>query len=359
MKRSTKARILLLSGLIFLVFAPLFYMFVCVPGDICVSSCADIGKMCNANLQNRKIQPFDFESEAVDNGYHNAQVGGLLAYKDNTLYAVNCLKNIGSVGLYAINKDSAEKINDGYSGHAKEKSSPFCMYQYSGKIYVLKSAGGYDIEQEVALLDTEQKKLTDSELDINPVENKVYISDELLVWEDYDKDSGDLSVKFKGKDINVDKKAAAFDISGGKIYYINDYGNLYCLNPETSENVMISQKDRSKIKHSYPEQIICLDNYCYLFSKDLNLCGFSFDSGEFDFDLILDEEIYSLNTYGGKVYAAAESGIYELNKAECTKISDVKTKQIYIFDEQYIFTHNADGNVLRIDPGTGKTDKII
>ncbi len=339
----------------------MFYLFVCVPGDICINTCNPVSCAKIRNI-NQQIQPFDFESEAVDNGFHNASVGGLLAYKDNTLYAVNCLNNNDSLGLYAINRDSAEKIHSG-SFVQKEKGKyntlyPFCMYQNPDKIFVLENDHYVSDYHTVRQLDLSTYELADSGLGIEPFSNQTYISDELLVWSDTGAPET-LLVKYNGKQSVVyDKRINTFDVVDGKIYYVNDFGNLYCYNPETSENVMITKKDKSQIRTVVPEQIICCNNYCYIGEADGLIC-YSFDSEENDYKYLLQEDVYSINSYGGKTYAAAESGIYELNKDKCTKISDVKTKQIYIFDRQYIFTHDADGNVLRIDPGTGKADEII
>ena len=60
MNRSTKARILLISVLAFVVIAPLFYLFVCVPGDICTRTCFSACDVIN-NV-NFNIKPFTFES---------------------------------------------------------------------------------------------------------------------------------------------------------------------------------------------------------------------------------------------------------------------------------------------------------
>lgn len=356
MKRSTKARIILFSGIGFAILAPLFYLFVCVPGNICTNACST---SCNfiSNV-NFKISPFDFESEAVDNGFRNAKAGGLLAYKDKTLYAINCWDN-SSLGLYAINKNSAEKINSGtFAGDKTTDKYPFAMDQYSGKIYVIEADHNLDDNFSIRELDLSSNELVDSGLGIKTTSAQTYISDDLLVWFDAG-DPDDLLVKYNGKQSVVyDKRINTFDVADGKIYYINDFGNLYRYDPGTSENVMITKKDKSKISGISPEHLICCDDYCYL-STDEKLISYSFDSKEEENNYLLQEKIYSLNSYGGKVYAAAESGIYELNKAECKKISDIKTKEIYIFDEQYIFTHDRNGRVFRLEPDTGETDEII
>lgn len=360
MKRSTKARILLISGLAFVVIAPLFYLFVCVPGDICTRTCFSACDVIN-NV-NFNIKPFAFESKAVDNGFHNARAGGLLAYKDKTLYAINQFGQ-NSLGLYAINKDSAEKIHSG-SFVQEEKGKyhdmyPFAMYQNSDKIYVIENNYNVDDNFTVRKFNPSTNELTDSGLGIETNSTDIYISDKLMVWFDL-KNPEKLLVKYNGKQsVAYDKRINSFDVVDGKIYYVNDFGNLYRYDPETSENKMINKKDKSKIRYLTPNQIICSDNYCYFITSE-SLISYPFDGKEEEYTYLLQEDkIYSLNSYGGKVYAAAESGIYELNKSECKKISDIKTKQIYIFDEQYIFTHDNNGHVLRLDPETGKADEII
>lgn len=357
MNKSKKVLIIVIPVVLIAVIGAFTQVCVCNMG--CGSFCAGAFHDTANFTKYAVVSPFDFESKAIDNGFHNYMAGGMLAYKDNTLYIENQFGSGNNLGLYAVNKDSAEKIHGGSMSESNEKKPialpPFGMYLYGGKIYVAgKDASAKD--KTVKIFDESARELTDSKLGIEADGEKMYISDNLLVWADCE-NYGKLNVKYNGKQTVVDDEIHSFDIADGKILYINSFGNLYSYSPETSKKELVAKKDRTDISYS-PEKMICSNGYCYLSSGDLLAC-YSFDSGEFEYTKLLKEKVNCFNSYNGKTYAAADSGVYSLEKGESKKISNIKSAQVYIFDEDYIFIRDNYGKVIRLNPETGAEDTII
>ncbi len=355
MNKSKKVLIIVISVVLIAVIGAFTQVCVCNMG--CGSFCAGaFGDAANFT-KHAVVSPFDFESKAADNGFHNYMAGGMLAYKDNTLYIENQFGNGNNLGLYAVNKDFAEKVHSGTMSESDKDRSmsrpPFGMYLYGGKIYV---SDKYNKDKSVKFFDESARKLTDSKLGIEVNGEQMYISDNLLVWADCD-NYGKLNVKYNGKQTVLEDETHSFDVADGKILYINSFGNLYSYSPETAKKELIAKKDRSDINYS-PEKMICGNGYCYLSSGESLIC-YSFDSGEFEYTTLLKEKVNSFNSYNGRTYAAVDSGVYSLEKGESRIISNIKAGQVYIFDEDYIFIRDDYGKVIRLNPETGAEDTII
>ena len=309
-----------------------------------------------------ELKPFEFESEAVNNDFHNSKAGGLLAYTDYTLFINNCIADgSNSIGLYAVNKENADKIHEGSflkKEYGKTTSlTPFYMYQYKNNVFLINSSNTK--EHNIKQLDLTTGSIIDSDFKIKTNSNEVYLSDNLIVWQDYN-DINKLHIVYNGKESFIDERIDTFDIVDDKIYYINSFGNLYCYNPKSSENTMITKKDKTELANELPNKMICCNNYCYFISApNQKLCCYHIYGDEFDYSIPLKEEIYSINSYKENVFVATESGIYKLINDKCTKISDLKTRQIYIFDDSFIYTHNTNGEVKRINLETKEEERIL
>lgn len=293
-----------------------------------------------------------FIAEEVENGFLNYLAGGNMVYFDNSVYLVCNAGDSVNIGTYKINDMGAEKIFE-YSQADYIFNTPR-LYQYNNKLYNTRSKSG-----SIQKYNDTDKTFIDSELGIEMFSDTVYISDDLLVWNS-DSD-GTLNVKRNNNQtVELNNKSSKFYVENNTIFFINSDGWLYSYdvkNPDGQTNFL------NYLNEDIPDCIaICGDYLYYSFSGNnmsdykTGLYRYSFDNNTTE--LILEKDIYCLNTYSNKLYISTENGIYVYDENKCSKFSGIKATEIYIFDTEWLYTNDNYGNVYRIGLNDNNTEKV-
>lgn len=292
-----------------------------------------------------------FDSQQIDNGYNNSLAGGNMAYINNSLYLVYNSGDVLNIGTYKINNNGVECIFE--NAEADDIFTAPRLYQYNNQLYSV------DCDKSAVLkYDSTEKKFLLSEFSIKPCSDKVYISDDLLVW--YSDTEGTLNVKYKNSnEYTLDKQVYSYYVSDNVIYFMDCNGLLYS-NDVTSGG---DSKFINKLNDYSTEIMSVCNGYCYYTYDGNNLSDYKSGLYRYSFtddksELILEEEVFGLNTYDDKMYIASESGIYADNGSNCQKFSDIVTKEIYILDNEWIYTNDNSGNIFRISIDKKSVEKI-
>lgn len=292
-----------------------------------------------------------FDSQVANNEFANYLAGGNMAYFNNTLYLVYNSGNHVNIGTYKITNNGAENILD-TSDIDYIFQSPN-LYQYNNQLYSTRSSDG-----SILKYDKENQLFTNSELDIKNNSDTVYINDDLLVWNS-DSD-GTLNVRYKNNECILNLQSKTFYVVDKTVYFIDSKSWLYSYNVEKGDG---KGEFITELNNDNLEYIGYCDSYFYYSNFGNNLADYktglycySFDENKTE--LILDKEICGLNSYNNILYIATTDGIYTANGKNCTKFSDIKTKEIYILDTQWIYTNDNNGNILRISVDGKTTEKI-
>ena len=296
----------------------------------------------------------DFTDNTIENGYYNYLSGGNMASVDNSLY-INVVTDSLYMGTYKVDNDGTdllfeEKIPVDYSVNAP------CMYQLGDDVYL--TDPDYT---SFYLLDSEKDLLTDEKLNINMGLGLCYFSDDLTVCiDDHEKP---LLVKYKENDeIRLEETVSSFTVYEDKIYFICDDGYLYVNDPSklTSECELVSELNGNG---SLTKMLVC-DEYCYFTDSGslvsdgkAGLYKYSFEKDSVE--MVLQLEVLSLNVQDEKVYIATDKGVYVDDSSECTRFSKIKTDEIYVFDDEWIYLYNGEnGKAFRVSNDGAKTQKI-
>lgn len=293
-----------------------------------------------------------FIAEEVENGFLNHLAGGNMAYFDNSVYLVYNAGDSVNIGTYKINDMGVEDLLA--DSRADYIFNTPCFYQYKNELYNTRSDNG-----KIQIYNDTDKSFIDSELKIEIFSDTTYISDNLLVW---NSDSyGTLNVKTNNDEtVELNQKSNKFYVENNTIFLINTDGWLYSYDVKNTDG---QAKFLSYLNEDIPDCIaICGDYLYYNFSGNnmsdykTGLYRYSFDNNTTE--LILEKDIYCLNTYSNKLYISTENGIYVYDENKCSKFSGIKATEIYIFDTEWLYTNDNYGNVYRIGLNDKNTEKV-
>lgn len=296
----------------------------------------------------------DFSEEVtIDNGYYNYISGGNLAYINNSLYVVK-IADIWYIGSYKVNNDGVKSLFDENLIMDYLFTAP-SMYQYDDNLFLYNP-----LENAFYPYDCKENKLNENAMNIQSGNGICYYSEDLRVSFDYEAEH--LIVKYQDNEaFQLDTGVSSFCVYEGKIYFISNKGWLYfndpsLLNPE-SEFVSYLNQNGPLTK------IMMCDGYCYYtddgsevskYKPGLYRYSFENDTSE----LVIQKEILSLNQRDNTVYFATQNGIYSADKNGCTKISGIKTEELYIFGDDWIYTNDNNGNIFRLSNDGKVVEKI-
>lgn len=295
----------------------------------------------------------DFPTSTIENGYYNYIAGGNMACVNGSLY-LNVKSGVLYIGTFKIDNDETKKLlkedwNIDYSF-----TSPF-MYQLNEKIYF--TDADYN---EFCLFDCDSDTLTEEKFEIKSVNGICYMSEDLTVWF-----SGDvlyhLIVKYKdNKEIKLEKSACSFTVYEDKIYFIDDNGSLYYNDPSllSPECEFVSSLNQNGLL----SKIIVCNGYCYFTDTgseetEEGLYRYSFLDDKVE--LVLQQEVISMNVQGNKVYFATDKGVYVDDAVECKKLTSKKATELYVFDDEWVYLYNSDKGVVHRVSNDGTKIQVI
>lgn len=296
----------------------------------------------------------DFPDSTIDNGYYNYMAGGNMASVDGSLY-LNLIADVLYMGTFKVSSDTNDLLFDDHMNFDIFEDAPG-IYQLGDELYFT------DLDySEFYMFDKADDTLADETLDFNLGLGICYMSEELDVCMSSDREH--LLVKYKGNDeIALDETVSAFDVYDGKIYFINHDGWLYVNDPTKleSECEFLSELNYNGV---LTKMLVCND-YCYFTDSGSDASGgedglyrYSLETGAIE--LVLQEEVLSMNVQVDKVYFATEKGVYVDDSKNCAKFSNKKAHEIYVFDDEWIYLYNIEkGKVIRISSDGSVTQKI-
>ncbi len=295
----------------------------------------------------------DFECKTINNSFNNYISGGKISYFDNSLI---CVFNGGifNIGTYKINGEGVENMLSDSTDIDYVYNAPR-FYYYNDKLYSV------DFHNEKLLeYNKNEKNFKKSDIDIKPYSDKIYISDNLIV---YFSDKDKIKIRYKNyKEYSIDKSIDSFYIYNETLYFINDSGWLYSFD--------ISSKDSKPqfinyLRNGYDGNIFIIsDGYVYYdcqgsYTDDIDTAFFKYSLKDDKTELICKDNILSANTYNDKVYFSTDNGIYrEEQNEEPKRISNIKADEIYIVDTEWIYLYCNDGEIFRLN-NEGLTEKIL
>ena len=294
----------------------------------------------------------DFPVSTVENGYYNYLAGGNMACVDDSLY-VNIIGGIIYLGTYKENSTGTTKLFTKEIDADYSVNSP-SMYQSDDKLYFISP------ESTVfRLFDCSSDSFTKETIDFE-LYGIHYVSEDLRISMTYDATD---NLKFKYKDneeVTLDKPASAFTVYDNKIYFITQKGALYYNEPSTlkSECEFVSRLNDNGL---LPKMLIC-NGYCYFTdtgTEDAKEGVYRYSFEKDTVELVLDQEVISMNMQGNKVYFATEKGIYVDDSIECTKLTSKKATELYVFDDEWIYLYNQEKGLIHRVSNDGTQTQII
>ena len=294
----------------------------------------------------------DFPVSTVENGYYNYLAGGNMACVDDNLY-VNIIGGIIYLGTYKENSTGTTKLFTKEIDVDYSVNSP-SMYQSDDKLYFISP------ESTVfRLFDCSSDSFTEETIDFE-LYGIHYVSEDLRISMTYDATD---NLKFKYKDneeVILDKPASAFTVYDDKIYFITQKGALYYNDPSTlkSECEFVSRLNDNGL---LPKMLIC-NGYCYFTdtgTEDAQKGVYRYSFEKDTVELVLDQEVLSMNMQDDKVYFATEKGVYVDDSVECTKFTSKKATGLYVFDNEWIYLYNQEkGLIHRVSADGTKTQLV-
>ncbi len=211
----------------------------------------------------------------------------------------------------------------------------------------------------MSLYDNENNKFVKSDISINH-SNIFYLSNDLKISF---KSGKKLNVNYKGKDyvVKLDLGINHFYPAGDTIYLQNNRGWLYSYNLKTPnmEPEFIDELAKDGDRNIFS---VCGEYVYYDYDADdeKNPNGlYRFSLKDKSHTLVIDKEISCVNTLDNKFYFVADGNLYLDNlNSEPKKLTDIRTKNIYIFDNKWIYLDDLDGNIYRIDYKHNIVEKI-
>lgn len=300
-----------------------------------------------------------FNSTQINNGYNNYLAGGKMAYLNNELYVVYNTDTVMSLGTYKVNNNGAKLIlkNDDNQGAVDGKPALETpeFYQINDEIYVS------DImHEDFEKYDVETDTLVEADFDVaNYVTENLSLT--MLRPED---DYPALKVKYKGnEEYIIDEPVFDYCVCDDMIYFVNYDYRLFKNNPADGSP---KSEFLSYLTEGCVSKLHAFDGYIY-FNNDAKDYFDETKTGLYIYSIadnslkhILEREINCLNSYNGKLYIAADDGVYVAKpNAECKKISNLKASEIYILDTEWIYLlDDENGKIYRITPD-GKNSEIL
>lgn len=296
----------------------------------------------------------DFPESTIDNGYYNYIAGGKMASVDGSLY-LNLIADVLYMGTFKVSSDTNDLLLDDHINFDAFVDAP-SIYQLGDELYFTDSDC-----TEFYMFDKATDSLSDEALDFNLGLGVCYMSEELEVCMSSNQEH--LLVKYKDNDeIALDETVSAFAVYDGKIYFINHDGWLYVNDPtkRESECEFLSELNYNGV---LTKMLVC-NGDCYFTDSGSDASGgedglyrYSFETGAIE--LVLQEEVLSMNVQGDKVYFATEKGVYVDDSKNCEKFSNKKAHEIYVFDDEWIYLYNTEkGKVFRVSSDGEVTEKI-
>lgn len=293
------------------------------------------------------------EKVTIENGINNFNAGGSLAFIDDSLYVVN-IANASYYGTYLVNSDGAkclfdqpENLESNYSITAPR------IYQYNNTLLFYQPS-----DSKLHQFDRENNTISNETLNISFDRGNCYISDDLSVYSHGEH----LMVQYKDNEaFQLEYDVSDFCVYENKIYFISGTGGLYYNDPSllNPKSVLIKYPREECIS-----SIMMCGGYCYYIgdgSKRSNynpgLYRYSFDSDQSE--LIKQEDVLSLNQRDDTLYFATNSGIYAADETGCKKISGIKTEELYIFGDEWIYTYDSNGKIYRLSVDGKTVERVI
>lgn len=294
----------------------------------------------------------DFPVSTVENGYYNYIAGGNMACVDDNLY-VNIKGGILYLGTYKENSTGTSKLFTKEIDADYSVNSP-SMYQSDDKLYFISPES-----TKFRLFDCSSDSFTEETIDFESY-GICYVSEDLKISMTYDATD---NLKFKYKDneeVTLDKPASAFTVYDDKIYFITQKGALYYNDPSRlkSECEFVSRLNDNGL---LPKMLIC-NGYCYFTdtgTSDTKEGVYRYSLGKDTVELVLDQEVISMNMQGDKVCLATEKGVYVDDSVECTKLTSKKATELYVFDDEWIYLYNQEKGLIHRVSSDGTRTQII
>lgn len=295
----------------------------------------------------------DFPKSTVENGYYNYIAGGNMACVDDTLY-MNIKGDAVYLGTYKQNSTGTTKLFTKDTDADYSVNSP-SMYYLEDKLYFI-----YPESTVFRRFDCDSETFTEETIDFDPNYEIYYLSEDLKIFMTYD-DTDNLKFKYKdNKEVTLDKPAFAFTVYDNKIYFITQKGALYYNDPSAlkSECEFVSRLNDNGL---LPQMLIC-NGYCYFTDTGISdtkegVYRYSFEKDTVE--LVLDQEVVSMNMQGDKVYFATEKGVYVDDSIECTKLTSKKATELYVFDDEWIYLYNQEKGLIHRVSNDGTQTQII
>ena len=293
-----------------------------------------------------------FKEEKVENSYNNYLAGGNLAYCDNALYYFN---NAFDRAL----RTKAYKFTDkGRTNMLGDKKIPALyfkgFYELDNKIYSF-----LEDDTFLSVYDSGNRKFVKSDFDIK-TKYDYYLSEKLII--SY-KNSKTLKVYYKEKtyavilESGIDRFYPVDEI----IYLQNNNGALYSYNLKTPDKAP-EFIDELADGGSYKVFSVCGGYVYYDYDKedgDITNGLYRFSLKDESHKLVTDKEVSCVNSLNGKFYFVADGNLYLDNpQRESDRITDLKTKNIYIFDNKWIYLDDNNDNVFRVNTQSGVIERI-
>ena len=299
----------------------------------------------------------DFSDSTIDNGYYNYMAGGNMASVDGYLY-LNLIADVLYMGTFKVSSDKNDLLLDDHINFDIFEDAP-SIYQLGDDLYF--TDPDYTEFYKFYMFDKKTDSLSDEALDFNLGLGVCYMSEELDVCMSNDREH--LLVKYKDNDeIALDETVSAFDVYDNKIYFINHDGWLFVNDPSKleTESEFLSELNYNGV---LTKMVVC-NGHCYFTdsgsdasSGEDGLYRYSLENDTIE--LVLQEEVLSMNVQGDKVYFATEKGVYVDDSKNCEKFSNKKAHEIYVFDDEWVYLYNTEkGRVIRISSDGSVTQKI-
>ena len=295
-----------------------------------------------------------FKEKAVENGFNNLLAGGNISYCENTLYYYSNMYPKKAVM-------NAYKFTDnGKTDMLSDKTiSLFYIngfYEYNNRIYSF-----LEDDDILSVYNNENGEFVKGDIDINR-SNVYYLSDDIKI---YYKSNKKLNVNYKGKDyvIKFNKGIYRFYPVDETIYIQSDEGGIYYYSLKTPnmEPEFIDElaDDGNNNVFSVCGDYVYYDYYCDEDEDRIAPDGlYRFSLKDKTHHLVSDKEITCVNSWNNKFYFVADGILYLDNKEKPVKLTDLKTKRIYIFDNKWIYLDDLEGNVFRVDYKNDIVEKI-
>lgn len=302
---------------------------------LCSSSCS------KENQDYEKAVLFD--SQHLNNSFDNLLSGGKITYFDGDLYVVYYKEEFFNCGVYKINSKGTTMLIDNKNSFYLSDLG-INLFHYNDQLYSI----NYSAKQQIKRFDFNSKEFVNSELNISPESNVLFISDEFLVWKS---SYNQIKYQYKNQKAKTINDVYLYYVKDNIIYYCNYDNSLYMLNcnESNSKSTFLGYLK----EHVYGESMIICGRFCYYnctASSDSNtqpgFYCYSIDTKNNKF--LSNNGMCSMISYDNKIYATDGENIYIHDGITFSVFSDISTQELYIVDNKWIYTNNNNGQIYRI-----------